>query len=156
MQPTGPPQPQYQQPPYQYPGPPPGPYGQPPISPTPPPRFPGRTLRNIIVVLVVVGAVVGIIVFAEYRSSTMIVTVSSHHTQFTIAYILTVDGRQMDSGMLAPGAGVQDSIGLSWWVDNCESHSVVATSSGGVNGPTSDSAAGIVCSGVPTTASLSI
>jgi hypothetical protein len=105
---------------------------------------------------VVVGAVIAIIVFAEYRSSTVIVTVSSHHTQFTIAYIPTVDGRQVDSGTLAPGAGVQDSIGLSWWVDNCESHSIVATSSGGVNGPTSDSAAGIVCSGVPATATLSI
>ncbi len=158
MQPTSPTQPpvqqpSYQPPPYQYPGQPPGPYAQPPMTPM---RPPSHTLRNVVIILVVLVAVIAVAFIAEYRSSTLIVTVTSNHITNTVTFILTVDGRQVDSGTLAPGQSVQDSVALSWWVDNCQSHTAIATSSGGGLGPETDSATGIVCSGVPATADLSV
>src|SRR5207245_7282196 len=119
MQPPQPPSPQQpQQPQFQYPG-------QPPLAPR------SHLVRNVVIVVVVIAVVAGLVVVAEYRSSALVVTVSSNHISNTITYIVTVDGRQVDSGLLNPGEGVQITVPLTWWADNCESHLVVATSTGG-------------------------
>lgn len=159
MQPTGPTQPPAQEPPqyppYQSP-PPPGYYAQAPVAPGAPPRPPSHAARNVAIIVVVLVVVVAIVVLAEYRSSTLLITVTSNHITNSVTYIVTLDGRQVDSGTLAPGQSVQDSEPLIWWGDSCQAHSVVATSTGGGLGPETDSATGIVCSGVPASADLSI
>ncbi len=156
MQPSSPSPPPVQQPPYQYPYPPPGqgPYYPPPAAPPPPP--PSKTFRNVAIVIVVLVVVAAIVVVMEYRSATLVVTVTSNHITNTVTFILSVDGRQVDSGTLTPLQSVQDSVPLTWWVDSCSSHTTSATSSGGGLGPESDSATGITCSGGTYTASLSI
>ena len=150
MQPNSPSQPPYQPPQYQIPGQAPGPYPQPPVRP------PSHTLRNVLIVVVVLVVILAVVVLAEYRSTTLVATVTSNHVSNTVAYVLTVDGRQVDSGTLLAGQSVTDSIPLSWWVDSCQSHTAIATSTGGGFGPETDTASGIICSGSPATASLSI
>ena len=157
MQPSSPSQPSYPQPPSPYPSQPPGPYAQPPMQSMAPPLGPPRhALRNVVIIVVVVVVVLAVALLAEYRSSTLFVTVTSNHISNTVAFILTVDGRQVDSGTLTAGESIQDSIALSWWVDNCQTHTATATSTGGGFGPETDTATGIICSGAPASASLSI
>lgn len=108
------------------------------------------------IILAIVVVVIVAIVALEYRSATLVVTVMSNHITNVVAYILTVDGRQVDSGTLNPGQSVQASVSLAWWVDNCQTHTIVATSSGGALGPETDSAAGIACAGDLLTATLSV
>jgi hypothetical protein len=159
MQPTSPTQPPAQQPPPQYPQyqypPPPGYYAQPPVAPVPPPPQ-GHGLRNVAIIVVVLVVVLAIVVALEYRSSTWYITVTSNHITNMVTYIVTVDGRQVDSGTLNPGQSVQDTVPLTWWVDNCQSHSVVGISTGGGLGSETDSATSIICSGVPASTDLSI
>ncbi len=157
MQPSSPSQPSYQQPPSQYPGQPPGPYSQPPMqSMAPPLGPPSHKLRNVAIIVVIGVVILAVALLAEYHSSTLFITVTSNHISNTVSYILTVDGRQVDSGTLTPGQSVDDAVSLSWWVDNCQVHSATATSTGGGLGPETDTATGIICSGVPASASLSI
>jgi hypothetical protein len=120
------------------------------------PRPPSQALRNVLIIVVAAVAVAAVAIVAEIRSSHLFVTVTSNHVSNTIAYVLTIDGRQVDSGVLLAGGGAEYSVPLTWFVDDCQSHTVVATSTGGGLGPETDSESGIVCSGVPATVSLSV
>jgi hypothetical protein len=160
MQPPTPTQPPGPQTPYQYPYPtqPPGPYTPgyyPQPGPLPPPRR-SHTALYVVVIIVVVAVVAALAIAVEYRSASLVVTVTSNHITNTISYVLDVDGSQVDSGVLTPGQAVQKTVPLAWWIDSCTYHTASATSTGGALGPESDSAAGTVCSGQVYTASLSV
>lgn len=156
MQPGRSGQPPIQPPAYPPPTDQPGPYPPPPSSLVPPPGRPRHTVRNLLIAVVIIGAVAGVVAFALYRSSTLNITVASNHITNIVAYIVTVDGTQVDSGVLGPGQGVDLAVPMSWWSDNCKSHSIVATSTGGGLGPETDSATVILCAGTPASVTLSI
>ena len=108
---------------------------------------------------IITGVVILIIVVAvalSFHSGTIYITVTHACCVSTIDTTVTVDGSTIASVSIAPGYQWQDSYGVTWFGDGCETHTVVAYGSGGLAGPTTDTQTIDVCSGGSAQVSLSV
>ena len=127
-----------------------------PSAPPSPPRRSHRSRSLAIVAIVVILIVIVAFVAVGFRFTTVDVTVISDQTLNTVTFTFMFDGRQVGSGVLAPGQKTLYSVPLAWWCEACHTHSYSASSTGGASGPTHDDANVTVCAGTSYARVLSV
>lgn len=102
--------------------------------------------RKIAIALVATLVVIAFVA-VEFRFTNVDITVISDHTTATVTFTFTFDGRQVGSGVLAPGQKTLYRVPLAWWSYACQPHSFSAASTGGESGPSVDLGNLTVCAG---------
>jgi len=111
----------------------------------PHPRPAPHRRRNVAIALGVLIAVA--FVAAEFRFTTVDVSVVSNRTTGAITFTFLWDGRAVGSGVLEPGQKTLYTVPLAWWFLACEPHTLSVVSSEGAAFPGSDRLNLTVCAG---------
>lgn len=130
----------------------------PPYYAMPPPAAPQKSrvtlFAAVVVAIVVIVAVLAVVTL--YHSGRLNISVTNVSIISTISLTVSVDGVVIYASSVSPLSVTQLSQSPSWWGGSCMDHTVAASGTGGLLGPTSDSKTVALCGGQTLAVALTI